>query len=147
MVKNASLLVALMFALGCGKTEGPQGPRGLSGPTGMKGEKGDPGPGFTAPPEISGVSPRVVVPGQSLEITISGNATEWTGSTVVNFGDGIMVTKTVCPSPVALVVSIEVDKAAVPGDRDITINANGKMAIWKGAFRINELTKAEVFGR
>lgn len=145
---NAKQALALLLVLvGCGVKDGAQGPTGLSGPTGPRGEQGPPGPGFEATPAIASVSPGAVVVGQTLDIAIVGNATEWTNGAIVSFGDGINVNKTISPSPVALIVNVTIDKAAVPGTRDITVTQNGKVTAWKGAFRVNPLYKAEVLGK
>lgn len=137
----------VLVAVGCGVKEGPAGPTGLSGPTGPRGEQGVPGPGFDAVPAIASVSPGVVVVGQSVDVAITGAATEWTNGAIVGFGDGITVTRIISPSPVALIATIVVDKAAAPGMRDITVTQNGKSTFWKGAFKVNPLYKAEVLGK
>lgn len=98
-------------------------------------------------PAIAAVTPAVVVAGQSIDVAITGAATGWTNGAIVSFGEGIMVTKVISPSPLALIVSIFVDKAAVAGVRDITVTQNGKQVSWKGAFRLNPLYRAEVLGK
>ena len=138
-------VIAVLAA--CGSGAGPEGPRGLSGPTGARGEKGEPGPGFTATAAIAAVSPSVVVVGQTIDVAITGSATDWTNGAIVTFGDGIVVTKISSPSPLALIATIGVDRAAVAGTRDITVTQNGKSASWKGAFKVLPLYKAEVLGK
>ena len=131
----------------CGPSVGPEGPRGLSGPSGMRGETGPAGPGFDPTPAIAAVSPAGVVAGQTLDVAITGAATAWTNGAIVTFGEGITVSKIVSPSPLALIVTITVDRAAMPGLRDLTVTQNGKATSWKGAFRVNALYKAEVLGK
>ena len=147
MKKLIWVLGAVVVLAACGPTTGREGPPGLSGPTGMKGDKGDPGPGFAATPAIAAVSPAVVVAGQTLDVAITGADTDWTNGAVIAFGTGIVVSKVLSPSPLALIVTIAVDKAAAPGPRDITVTQNGKQTSWKGAFQINPLYKTEVLGK
>lgn len=146
-MKRLLLLGTIAVLGGCGANAGPEGPRGLSGPTGMRGEKGEPGPGVETMPAIAAVSPGLVVAGQTLDVAITGASTEWTNGAIVTFGDGIVVSKVVSPSPLALIATITVDKAAMPGTRDISVTQNGKQASWKGAFKVNPLYKAEVLGK
>lgn len=141
------LLGMLVAVAGCGPTQGPQGQTGLSGPTGPRGEKGEPGPGFDAVPTIAAVSPAQVVAGQTIDVAMTGSATEWTNGAIVNFGSGVTVTRLISPSPLALIATIAVDVAAAPGTRDLTITQNGKTMTWKGAFQVNPLYKTEVLGR
>ncbi len=137
----------LVAVSGCVGTEGKQGPQGFSGPTGPRGEPGAPGEGFEAMPAIASVTPGFVVPGQTLDVAITGAYTTWTNGALVAFGEGITVNTTSSPSPVALLVNITVAPNAAVGTRDITVTQNGKATVWKAAFKVNPLYKAEVLGK
>ena len=142
-----ALLMVLVAVSGCGAKAGPEGPRGFTGEKGPMGKEGESGQGFMAVPAIASVFPTVVVPGQTIEISITGAYTEWTSGAIVNFGEGLTVSKIVSPSKVALVATVTVSKTAAPGLRDITVTQNGQATQWKGAFTINPLYRVEVLGK
>jgi hypothetical protein len=146
-MKTMPVLVLCAVLAACGATTGPTGPQGLSGPTGPKGEMGEPGPGFNPTAAIAAVTPQMVVAGQTLDVAITGSATEWTNGALITFGAGINVSKIISPSPLALIATITVDRMAAPGTRDITVTQNGKQISWKGAFSIQPLYKTEVLGK
>jgi len=143
-----ALLIGLMAGVsGCGANAGPEGPRGFTGEKGAVGKQGEPGEGFMASPAIASVFPTVVVPGQTLEISITGAYTEWTNGAIVSFGEGITVSKIVSPSKVALIATVTLAKTALPGLRDITVTQNGVVTQWKNAFTINQLYRVELLGK
>ncbi len=130
--------LAALLAFSCGK--GPAGPAGPQGPAGPA------GPGFTGGASISAVSPLDVAVGNTVTVSISGFATNWTNAATVSFGAGTKVTKTVAASATALVATVSVDEMAAPGTRDVTVTEGGSSVSFKGAFTIHHKVEATAEG-
>lgn len=122
----ASVVVALSA---CNGPTGPTGPAGADGPTGAAGPAG---PGYDAPVSISAVAPRSLAVGLSVDVTISGYATQWTDQSVVSFGTGVTVRNVKAASSSAILATITVAPNATPGPRDVTVREGTVTTTFKG---------------
>src|SRR5262245_31678703 len=90
-----ALSVSAALSLGCSGETGPRGTPGTNGEQGDPGDKGDKGdqgdPGDDDIPSVSLVSPRVAFLDRQVEVSISGNATNWTQAAQVDFGADITI--------------------------------------------------------
>jgi hypothetical protein len=84
---------------------------------------------------VSGVFPAEGFSGRTLRVEISGDATEWSGSPGVNFGQGVTVSNVTVASPTSLFADITIADDATPGTRDVTITNDGTFTL-KSSFMI-----------
>ncbi len=117
---GASLLA--LYSLGCTGDQGPIGPPGDEGPS--------------SDPSINAVVPNKVFLARTIDVTVSGFNTNWTETTKVDFGAGIVVLKQTIASPTAIVASIEVGDDADLGARDVNVVDADGTRTYKGAFNI-----------
>ena len=89
-----------------------------------------------ADPSISAVYPNRAFLERTLDVTISGDDTEWTDAVAVDFGDGIRVDSVRVASPTGLVARITVDEDAALGARDVTVREGEVEAVYAGAFTL-----------
>jgi hypothetical protein len=82
---------------------------------------------------VSGVFPAEGFTGRSLRVEISGDATEWSGTPGVNFGDGVTVSNVTVASPTSLFADISIAADAAPGLHDVTVTNDGTFTL-KQAF-------------
>lgn len=82
---------------------------------------------------VSGVFPAEGFTGRSLRVEISGDATEWSGTPGVNFGDGVTVSNVTVASPTSLFADITIAADAAPGLHDVTVTNDGTFTL-KQAF-------------
>ncbi len=130
---------AVLVLMACNNV-GPVGPQGPAGPTGPQ------GPGFEAAPSISAVSPRFAVVGGTLDVALSGFATQWSMGAQVNFGSGITVNRVVAASGTSLIVNITVGANASVGKRDLSVTEAGTTSTYKGVFEVKPLFEVKVKG-
>jgi hypothetical protein len=84
-------------------------------------------------PTASGVFPAEGFTGRSLRVEISGDATQWSGTPGVNFGDGVTVSNVTVASPTSLFADITIAADAAPGLHDVTVTNDGTFTL-KQAF-------------
>lgn len=86
-------------------------------------------------PTASGVFPAEGFTGRSLRVEISGDATEWSGTPGVNFGDGVTVSNVTVASPTTIFADITIAADAAPGLHDVTVTNDGTFTL-KQAFEL-----------
>ena len=86
-------------------------------------------------PSASGVFPAEGFLGRQMRVQISGDATEWSASTKVNFGEGVTVDSVTLSSPTALFANITIAANAPVGLRDVVITGGDNVTL-KDAFEI-----------
>jgi hypothetical protein len=86
-------------------------------------------------PTASGVFPAEGFTGRSLRVEISGDATEWSGTPGVNFGDGVTVSNVTVASPTTIFADITIAADAAPGLHDVTVTNDGTYTL-KQAFEL-----------
>ncbi len=86
-------------------------------------------------PSASGVFPAEGFTGRSLRVEISGDATEWSGTPGVNFGDGVTVSNVTVASPTTIFADITIAADAAPGLHDVTVTNDGTYVL-KQAFKL-----------
>lgn len=74
-------------------------------------------------PSISGVFPAEGFTGRSLRVEVSGDATEWSGTPQVDFGEGVTVSSVTLASPTSLFADIVVADTAAIGLRDVVVRS------------------------
>jgi len=84
---------------------------------------------------VSGVFPAEGFTGRALRVEISGDATEWSGTPGVNFGQGVTVSNVTVASPTTLFADITIDAGAALGTRDVTVTNDGTFTL-KQAFKL-----------
>ncbi|WAS96817.1 hypothetical protein [Nannocystis punicea] len=85
-------------------------------------------------PSISAVYPNRAFIERVLDVTISGDDTQWTDAVEVDFGDGITVDSVRVASPTGLVAHITIDDRAALGARDVTVREGEVEVVYAGAF-------------
>lgn len=137
-----ALAASAALSIGCSGDPGDRGAPGAEGPQGAPGDKGDQGdPGNDGIESVSAVSPRVSYLDRQVEVSISGNATNWTDAAKVDFGAGINVDDTIVASPTSIVAKITINDAAELGLRDVMVTDKDAMGAdatltYKGAFEV-----------
>jgi hypothetical protein len=91
------------------------------------------GCGTDVDPSASGVFPAEGFTGRSLRVQVSGDATDWSGTPGVNFGDGVTVSNVTVASPTSLFADITIAADAAPGLHDVTVTNDGTFTL-KQAF-------------
>lgn len=111
---------------------------GCSGVDGVDGKDGEDGQssGADIAPSVNAVSPNRAFRDRTVEVTISGYATEWTDAATIDFGPGVTVNSKKAASPTALVLEITVASDAEVGTRDVTVTEGGTTTTYTGAFAI-----------
>ncbi|HUS26987.1 MAG TPA: hypothetical protein VMZ53_00705 [Kofleriaceae bacterium] len=89
---------------------------------------------------VSGVFPAEGFTGRSLRVEISGDATEWSGSPAVNFGQGVTVSSVSVASPTSLFADITIAADAAPGLRDVTITNDGTFTLKQSFELVSPIT-------
>jgi hypothetical protein len=91
-----------------------------------------------AVPRIVEVNPAQGTPGQTLNITVTGENTNFVnGTSVASFsGGGITVNSTTVTSPTSATVNITIAPNAVPTARDVTITTGSEVVTAPGAFLV-----------
>jgi hypothetical protein len=84
---------------------------------------------------VSGVFPAEGFTGRSMRVEISGDATTWSGSPGVNFGQGVTVSNVTVGSPTSLFADITIGADATPGTRDVTVTGGGTFTL-KSSFEL-----------
>ena len=84
---------------------------------------------------VSGVFPAEGFTGRSLRVEISGDATEWSGTPGVNFGEGVTVSNVTVASPTSIFADITIAADAAPGLHDVTVTNDGTYVL-KQAFML-----------
>ena len=144
MFRPTLTVLVLLFAASCGKpVKGDEGPRGEAGPAGPQGDKGD---GFTAPPSVSTVTPSRVAASLTVDVAISGFATSWSQSAVVNFGAGVTVNSVKVGSRTGLIANITVAADAMPGTREVRVMQGNELTTFTGVFTIVPLLEVKAIG-
>lgn len=90
-------------------------------------------------PTIIDVSPSIGLPGQSMDVTISGGATNFVnGTSSADFGDGITINSLSVSSPTQAVANITIASDAVIGLRDVSVITDAEFASEsvEGPFRV-----------
>jgi hypothetical protein len=128
--------------LGC---SGDPGAAGAKGEAGEKGDKGDPA-GGTGTPSLSGVGPESAFLARTLDVTLSGSNTAWTGGVKADFGEKIVVNALTVASPTALVASITVAPDAATGPRDVKVTDGASEVVYKGAFVVDSPLQLTIKG-
>lgn len=128
-----------------GGEPGPPGPKGEPGEPGEPGDPGEPGPeGPEGPPgpegpgndpSISGVVPGKVFIERTIDVTISGNGTQWTDAATVDFGANVTVNDVQVGSPTGIVANITTEYGAAVGPRDVTVS-DAEDLTFAGAFKL-----------
>ena len=88
------------------------------------------------PPTATNVSPGLGDQGQTLGSVIVAGANFIDGSTSLSFGSGITVSGLSVDSTTQVTASIEIDPAASPGARDITVSTPDGTAVMSGGFTV-----------
>jgi hypothetical protein len=100
----------------------------------------------TVPASVSGASPNQAFAGRTLDITLSGSGTNWDGTEMVSFGDGVTVNKVSLASAAALIANVTVANDAMIGPRDITVTKGTDAEAYKMSFQIVSPADVTVVG-
>ncbi|MGP8225142.1 MAG: choice-of-anchor D domain-containing protein, partial [Terracidiphilus sp.] len=95
------------------------------------------GAGFTVTPSlalISAVTPNTALQGQTPQVEVTGQNTHWSGSTIFQFGDGIVVTKYTVNSATDATVWLAIPAYAGEGPTWATATTQGEVATLNNAF-------------
>lgn len=95
---------------------------------------------------VSSVLPNVVYPQRRLQVTVSGDNTDWDAATTVRFGDGIDVVRQIVASPTAIVADIDVSGTAALGPRDVTVVDGAETLVYGQAFEVRAPLEVTVRG-
>ena len=126
--RRASLIVLGVASAAC---TGPAGPAGLQGDKGDKGDPGEPSP------SVSAVTPSLAYLARTLDVTVSGSGTAWSGQTAVDFGPKIKVNKVIAASATGLLVNVTIAPDAALGRRDVAVmDGSGRTETFQGALEI-----------
>jgi RHS repeat-associated protein len=96
------------------------------------------GAGECQNPALSSVSPNAGQQGQqSLSVGITGQFTNFVqGTTTANFGAGITVVSLIIANATTATAIINIDSAAVPGARDVTLTTGAQIATLASGFSV-----------
>lgn len=132
-------------------TNAATGPRNVTVTTGSELVTLTNGFSVTAPagkPAILSVSPGVATQGQSIQVTVTGQNTNWVqGSTEMNFGPGVGVGNglmgsygpVTVTSPTTATASLTIATNATPGSRAVAAQTGSELASLNGGFAVNGL--------
>jgi hypothetical protein len=85
---------------------------------------------------VSAIVPPRVFLARRTQVTLSGYATRWSGSTTVDFGPGITVDDLVAASPTALVAHVVTTGSTPLGVRDVVVKDGSSEERYVGAFAV-----------
>lgn len=88
-------------------------------------------------PTVSGVFPSSAFLGRKVRVEVSGDATNWSAATTVNFGTGVTVDTVAVASPTSLFADVTVTDAAAVGLTDVVVTDAGKTFTLAQAFEID----------
>ncbi len=100
----------------------------------------------TIEPSVSAVIPSTVYTHRRLDVAISGYATSWTDTVVIDFGEGIDVIDYTVASPTAILVDIDVHRDAALGLRDVVVTQGADTTRYAGAFEVKAPLEVSVEG-
>ncbi len=84
--------------------------------------------------------------GESLSVEMFGTNTKWTGgSTWAWFGDGIEVTNVTVLSKTDAIADITIDRDAVPGLRDVSMDAGTAVTTLYSGFQVDRVSESATF--
>lgn len=135
-------VLALALVAGCSGSDGSNGKDGANGENGTPGENGS----FDGTASVSGVFPGSAFLGGTVEVTLSGFATEWDESTTISFGDGVTVSNVRVASPTALIATVEVASTAAMGLRDVSISTGDSALTYAQGFNVASPIAIDVQG-
>lgn len=141
-----ALVLAASLAVACSGSDGKDGSTGPQGETGETGAQGEPGPSGSDSASVSGVFPGAAFTGNSMDVTISGFATEWDETTTVSFGENVTVDNVTVASPTALIVTISIGRTADIGARDVVITTGDSELTYASGFKLATPIDVEVTG-
>jgi hypothetical protein len=108
-----------------------------TGPQGLPGKDGKDGNGGSLAASVSAVTPPYAFLGRTVDLTIAGSGTNWSGTTTVAFGDAnITVNKVTAASATGLLVNVTIGASATVAATDVTITDGSKTETYKGAFQV-----------
>jgi hypothetical protein len=88
-------------------------------------------------PVITQISPNIGNPGQTLNVTLTGQYTNWvSGTTTANFGAGITVNSVTVNSPTSVTVNITIGSGTPVGPVTVTTTTGGEMETVAGGFTV-----------
>jgi Concanavalin A-like lectin/glucanases superfamily/HpiC1 cyclase/MBG domain/Bacterial Ig-like domain/Cep192 domain 4/WD40-like Beta Propeller Repeat len=95
-------------------------------------------------PTISSLTPNSGQQGQqNLSVALTGYFTNWVqGTTTASFGDGITVASLTVNSPTSAVAVLNIDAAAAPGARTVTLTTGSEVATLTNGFTVTAGTPA-----
>jgi len=96
---------------------------------------------------ITSVSPATGTQGQTLAVTIQGQATTFQqGVTQVSFGAGITVGNIVVAGPTSLTAQITIAVSAAPGSRTVTVTTGAQVVTLSNGFSVTAAAGPEITG-
>ncbi len=140
LVKLGMVCGALLLAA-CGGEDGATGATGPAGAPGPAGPAGSSG-GAAAVETINGITPARAFPARTVQMTISGDNTNWTTAPAVTFDDAAITTSDIqVASPTALVLTVEIGAESTLGPKTITVGGQ----TYKG-FQVSAAAEALIVG-
>jgi len=121
-MRTSAVFVSLGFLIACGSSSKAPTPDGGGG-------------GVT--PTANGVFPSQGFAGRTVRVEVSGDATEWSSSTTLSFGDSVTVGTITVASPTDLIADITIDPSATLGMRNVTVTDGGSTYTLSNAFEID----------
>ncbi len=92
-----------------------------------------------APPVIASVSPSSAYQEQTLDVAVTGAFTHFSvGATSASFGPGIVVNSVTVVTHTQATANITIASAATPGQRTVTFNTAGEIAVGDAQFTVLE---------
>jgi hypothetical protein len=89
-------------------------------------------------PLLTGVAPPFGSQGATLNVTLSGQSTNWTqGVTTVSFGAGVTINSVTVNSTTSAVASITIDPLAAVGTRNVSVTTGPEVVSLNNAFLLN----------
>jgi len=92
--------------------------------------------GTEAPASVSNISPSLAFTGATLDVQLTGSATNWDASTTVDFGSDVKVNKITVASASSMTANITVSPTAMTGTRDVTVTAGTDAEPYKMTFNV-----------
>jgi hypothetical protein len=100
-----------------------------------------------AAPELASVSPATGLPGQTLDLAVTGVATNFVnGITTASLGEGITVLSVTVSSSTAAVVRVQIAEGAALGARTLTMSTDGQNVSLPNAFTVQAVPSGDVVG-
>ena len=91
---------------------------------------------ISAPPVIASISPALGNQGATLDVTISGR--NFTGSSAISFGTGLIINSFSVPNPSQVIVNITISRNAQVGARDVSVTTPGGTSTLIGVFTVKQ---------